>query len=68
MLTTIMAGDDSLPPDLDVLLSALEKDLTAIRNNSRSTAGDPWRRLQGNVGRAEIAMARIHDYRHKETP
>lgn len=47
------------------LLVDLRGDFTAIRNNSRSTEGDPWQRLKGNVGRAELGISRIEDVLEK---
>lgn len=48
------------PPDInDKLRELLVGDLMAIRNNSRSTAGDPAERLRSNVGRAELALTRL---------
>ena len=39
----------------------LEGDLTAIRKNSNSTAGDLSKRLKANVGRADIALERLEE-------
>lgn len=69
-LTLLLAPTNTVPPPTDpmaVLLAQLEADLAMIRNNSRSTYGDPRLRLKSNVGRAQKALDRIAAYR-SETP
>lgn len=63
LLTVLSSANVPPPPSVDerllALLDALTMDFVAIRNNSRSTAGDPWKRLQGNVARAQKGIDRI---------